>query len=131
RRPLPFPHVKPTGLHPTAGYSHAVTVSGKMLMISDQVALDENRKLVGAGDIEAQTMQVFENLKKVLTLQGATLKDIVRIGVILTDRANLDKYRAVRARYLSEPFPTSTLIIAGLVTPEILVEIEATAVLPE
>ena len=127
---MPFSFVKPTGLHPTAGYSHAVSLSGRLLIVSGQVALDDKRNVVGPGDIEAQAVQVFENLKKVLALGGAALKDVVRLGIILTDRANLEKYRSVRARYFSEPYPTATLIVAGLVSPEFLLEVEAIAALP-
>ena len=103
--------VQPDSAHATAGYTHGVTVSGRLLFVSGQVALDSQREIVGLVDVEAQTVQVFENLKNVVTAAGASLKDVIRLGVYLTDRQHLDQYRRGRARYFSDPFPTSSLVI--------------------
>lgn len=124
--------IQPDGAHATSGYTHGIAVSGRLLFVSGQIAFDSQRKVVGPGDVEAQTVQVFENLKNVVTAAGASLKDVVRLGVYLTDRQHLDQYRRGRERYFSEPFPTSSLVIvAGLILPDLLIEVDAIAVLPE
>ena len=124
--------IQPDSAHATAGYSHGVTVSGPLLFVSGQVAFDSQREIVGLGDVEAQTVQVFENLKNVVTSAGSSLKDVVRLGVYLTDRQHLDQYRRGRERYFSEPFPTSSLVVvAGLILPDLLIEVDAIAVLPK
>jgi len=128
---MPTPQIlSPDTVHPTTGYSHAVVTSGRLLVVSGQVGLDKNRNVVGGGDFEPQAVQAFENLMAVLKAGGASARDVVRLGVILTSRDYLPKFREVRSRYFPPPQPASTLIIAGLVTPDLLVEVEAMAQLP-
>jgi 2-iminobutanoate/2-iminopropanoate deaminase len=121
--------IQPKSVHSTAGvgYSHVAKV-GDTLYIAGQIALDRSGKLVGEGDIEAQTQQVFENLQAILQELGGSLNDIVKLTTYLTDRSQLEAFRRVRNRYLSDPFPPNTLLfISGLAQPEYLVEIEAVA----
>jgi len=123
--------LNPTEVHAPLGYSHAVTVSGRFLIVAGQIGLDRDRKVVGGGDFEAQAVQAFENLKAVLAAGGARMEDVVRLGVFITDRKYLPQFREVRARYFPGALPTSTLVIAGLVMPELLLEVEAIAQLPD
>jgi enamine deaminase RidA (YjgF/YER057c/UK114 family) len=82
-----------------------------------------------AGGFEAQTIKTFENIKLVLEAAGASLKDVVKITVYVTDMDNIIKFREIRARYFSPPMPASTGVeVSRLILPELLVEIEAIAV---
>jgi len=110
------------------GMSHTVSATGRLVVVSGQVALDGNGTLVGAGDFEAQAVQVFDNLAVALAAAGATFADVVRLGSYLTDMSNLGVLRDVRLRYLSEPYPAATAVAATLAMPELLVEVDAIAV---
>jgi enamine deaminase RidA (YjgF/YER057c/UK114 family) len=123
--------LNPDTVHPTTGYSHAAIASGRLLIVSGQVGLDKDRKIVGVDNFEAQAVQTFENLVAVLKAGGATPKDVVRLGVILTSLDHLPKFREVRGRYFPPPQPASTLIVAGLVSPEFMLEVEALAQIPD
>jgi reactive intermediate/imine deaminase len=124
-------YVRPDGLPPVNGYSHAVAFSGRMLAVSGQVPADSRGQVVGAGDAAAQVRQVFDNLTAVLAAAGATMADVVKLTVFLTDLADLAAYRAVRDEYVSaERPPASSLVqVRGLVHPDFRVEVEALAVL--
>ena len=122
--------IAPPFVHKTAGYSHAVQ-AGNTLYIAGQVAVDPEGNAVGEGDIEAQVAQVWQNLKSILGFAGGTVEDIVKITVFTTDIAYRPAIAA--ARDLAFPngrYPASTfLVVKGLARPELLVEIEAIAVL--
>src|SRR5687767_5866747 len=127
-------YVHPTGLAKSPRYSHVVEISrGKLVLISGQVAQDASGNLVGAGDLGAQTRQVFENLKVALAASGASFKNVVKLTSFIVDMSQLEKYREVRTEYLkgmSEP-PTSTTVgVPRLVSEGYLLEVEAIAVLP-
>jgi reactive intermediate/imine deaminase len=125
-------HVRPNGLPPTNGYSHSVEFSGRMLVVSGQVPLDADGRLVGADDPGAQIRQVFENLRTALAASGAGLEDVVKITVFLTDLADLEAFRRVRNDYIAAAAPpaSSLVQVAGLVNPAFRVEVEALAVVP-
>ncbi len=114
-----------------SGMSQVAAVRGRLVIVSGQVALDADGKIVGEGDFEAQAVRVFENLKAALAAAGAGFGDVARLGAFLADRKYLGTYRDVRMRYLSEPYPASTGVIAELIMPELLIEVEALAVLPD
>jgi 2-iminobutanoate/2-iminopropanoate deaminase len=117
-----------SGVHKTTGYSHAAK-AGDLIFVAGQVANDINGNLVGKGDIEAQAVQVFDNLKAVLASAGATLNDVVKLTTYTTSVAYRAKIAEVRARYFGGYFPPNTfLVVASLATPEYLLEIEAVAV---
>ncbi|HTO68981.1 MAG TPA: RidA family protein [Myxococcota bacterium] len=113
------------------GYTHAVEASGgRTVYVSGQVSLDAAGKLVGAGDFEAQARRVFENLKAALAAAGASLAHVVKITVFVTDLSGLASFRKLRNEYFPTNPPASSLVqVAGLVLPELLIEIEAVAVL--
>jgi enamine deaminase RidA (YjgF/YER057c/UK114 family) len=123
-------YVRPDGLPPVNGYSHAVTYSGRTVAVSGQVPLDGNGNLVGRGDPEQQMVQVFANITTALTAVGMSIDDVVKLTVYLTDLSDLDAFRRVRDRQIrtAEP-PASTLVqVSGLINPDFRVEIDVLAV---
>jgi enamine deaminase RidA (YjgF/YER057c/UK114 family) len=128
--------LKPEGLSPANGYSHvAVVRSGKVIFVAGQVANNREGKLVGKGDLKAQTVQVFENLKAALASAGATFDDVVKIGWYVKDYkpGYLSTLREVRNVYVNDATPpTSTLVgVQSLFQDDYLIEVEAVAVVPE
>lgn len=126
--------VNPPGLAPPTGYTHVVVApDGRTVYIAGQVAFDSTGRVVGAGDFRAQAEQVFANLNRALTSVGASFKDVLKTTTFLTDLTQVAVLREVRARYLDPTHPpASTAVqVAGLVRPELLIEIEAVAVLPK
>lgn len=123
-------HLNPPALPKPNGYSHVVEVKGgRTLYISGQIALDPNGALVGAGDLRAQTRQVFENLKTALAAGGGRMEDVVKITVFMTDVSGLPAFREVRDGYFTQKAPASSLVqVSRLVRPDLLIEIEAVAV---
>ena len=106
--------------------------AGRMIFASGQVARDVDGQLVGPGDIRAQTRKTLQNLQAVLAEAGATMDDVVKVTVFVT---NLSEHFAaiheVRAEFFAAPYPASTLVeVSRLVDPEMLIEIEAIAVTP-
>lgn len=121
--------VRPDGMPPVSGYSHAVAFSGRMIVVSGQVPLDGQGRLVGQDDPAAQIRQVFVNLSAALAAAGATMAQVVKLTVFLTDLANLAEFRRVRDEFISlQTPPASSLVqVSALVNPAFLVEIEALA----
>jgi len=114
---------------PQAHYSHAV-VAGDVVYVAGQVAVDEHGAVVD-GDAEAQTRQVLENLRRVVAAAGATMDDVVKTTVFLTDLGDRDAVGRVRREYFTDPPPANTLlVVSSLADPAFLVEIEAIAHLP-
>ena len=115
-------------------YTQLVKVSGgTLLFLSGQVAVDENGRLVGAGDIYAQARQVFENIKTNLAAQHADFSNIIKFTIFIVNYQ--PEYRpgllAVLNDYIdpNRP-PASTLLgIQALARPDLLIEVEATAVI--
>ncbi len=125
--------IQPTSVHSTqgVGYSHVAKV-GPMLYLAGQIALDREGRLVGKGDIEAQTRQVYANIRSILEELGGKMEDIVKLTTYLVYRQDLQGFRNVRNQTLNAPFPPNTLVfIDGLASEDYLVEIEVIAVLPE
>ncbi|MFI9201062.1 RidA family protein [Streptomyces sp. NPDC053048] len=119
----------PEGVAPAKGYTHVVTGSGRMVAISGQVALDAHGDVVGADDVTAQTRQVFENLRRCLAAAGATFDDVIKLTYFVTDIAHLPAIRTVRDDFVDveRPPASSAVQVAALYRPELLVEIEAFA----
>jgi reactive intermediate/imine deaminase len=123
-------HVNSPELSKPSGYTHVVeAVGGRTLYVSGQVALDGTGAVVGKGDLKAQTRQVFENLKAALKASGATLDDVVKITVFVTDMSQIQTVREVRDAYFTRNPPASTAVeVSRLVRPELMIEIDAVAV---
>jgi len=111
-------------------YSHAVSLEGgRLVFISGQLARNKQGETVGKGDMAAQLRQVGENLKLALQAAGASLDDIVKITTYVTDIDEFFKHVEVRAEYFGNAMPTSTTVeVRRLAHPDMLVEIEAIAV---
>lgn len=126
----------PSTVAKPAGYSHAAEIDlgkSKMLIISGQVALDKEGKVVGELNFEKQTEQIFTNIKNIIEDSGGTMNDLVKITIYLRDVTNIVKFREIRNKYINvnNP-PASTLVeITDLARDEFLLEVEATAVIPK
>ena len=120
-------------IKPTKFYSHAVSITGagKLIHVSGQVSWDADGKVVGAGDMRAQSEQVFRNLTDVLRAAGATWDDVIKMNgyMVGVTAENVAAYREGRARILNpKKLPASTLVgVTALVQPELLLEVECVA----
>ena len=116
---------------PISHFTHVVR-AGQLVFVSGCVASDENGKTVGGSDIVAQTRQVHENIKRCLAAAGASFADVCKVTVFLRNVADREKVNTVRKEYFGAHRPASTLVeISRLVRDDLLIEIEATAVVPE
>lgn len=117
---------------PSGHFSQATMVEakGRMVFIFGMLAKGADGKLVGVGDITAQTRQVCENLKAAVEEAGGTLDDICRVDVYVRNMEHFDAIHAVRRQYFAAPAPASTMVeITKMTTPDALIEINAIAVL--
>ncbi|MEU5977560.1 RidA family protein [Streptomyces sp. NPDC047315] len=123
----------PRGVAPGTGYTNVVMGTGRLVAISGQIANDENGDIVGEGDPAAQARQVFENLRRCLAHVGAGFDDVIKLTYFVTDIAHLPAVRAARDAYVNpDRLPASSAVqVAALFRPELLLEIEAFAVLPD
>lgn len=124
----------PEGVAKPKGYSHAAEIDlgkSKMLIISGQVAMDAEGRVVGMNNFEQQADQVFKNIKAIVESSGGTMNDVVKLTFYLRDVSNIVKVREVRDRYVNTATPpASTLVeVSDLFRDEFLLEIEATAVI--
>jgi len=116
---------------PVSHFAHVVR-AGRLVFVSGCVATDGQGRVVGGGDIVAQARQVHENIKRCLAAAGATFADVCKVTVFLRNAGDREKVNTVRKEYFGAHRPASTLVeISRLVRDEYLIEIEATAVLPE
>ena len=105
------------------------------VFISGQVAWDADGNVVGVGDLRAQFIQTYANLRNLTASAGGGLDDIVQLRTYLTDRQLLGEFRSIRnelypSLFPSGAYPTNTLLIVnGLADPDLLLEVEAIAVL--
>lgn len=124
--------VNPWTWQDQAGFAQAWRVDGaqSIVFVSGQAPIDGEGRLVGDGDFEAQTRQVFENLRTVLEEAGAGLDAIVKLTVFLTDMSRLRDYTRIKGEFMSGDHPASSAVgVTALARPEMLVEVEAIAVL--
>jgi len=116
---------------PVSHFTHVVR-AGRLVFVSGSVATDGSGRVVGGNDVVAQARQVHENIKRCLTAAGATFADICKVTVFLRNINDREKVNTVRKEYFGGHRPASTLVeISRLVRDEYLIEIEATAVIPE
>lgn len=111
------------------GYSRAVKV-GNHIEVSGTVASDEEGKVVGKDSAYEQTKYILEKIEKALQQAGASLSDVVRTRMFVTDISRFDEYGRAHGEVFGTIKPcTSLLEVKGLVSPDYLIEIEATAIL--
>jgi 2-iminobutanoate/2-iminopropanoate deaminase len=120
----------PPGVAPAATYEH-VARAGDFAFVAGQIAKDAAGNWVGLGDAGAQARQVYKNIGLILVGLGATPADVVKINTILTNRRDRDAITAERLRFFGDHRPPHTgIIITGLGSPEVLVEVEVVVYLP-
>ncbi len=103
---------------------------GRDVYLSGLVAFDEVGTLVGEGDVYLQSMQIFRNIDQALASVGGSITDVVRITTYLTDMTRYAEFARARAEVFPHGSPASTAVATpALVMPELLVEVEATAIL--
>lgn len=126
--------ITPKGIAaPASNYSHGALVTGspRRLMISGQIGLDPDGSLAGGkpGDMAAQMERCWRNVFAILESEGMTKEDLIKVTVYVTRSDATALYRDIRDRMLDGHAPAATyVVVAGLASPDFLVEIEGEAV---
>jgi len=124
--------VNPWSWQDRRGFSQAWKVEDgrTVIFVSGQASVSDDGQLAHEGDFAAQTRLAFENLRTVLKQAGATLDDVVRLGVFLTDMGRMPQFGAIKAEFFRGPQPASTAVgVTALAMSGLMIEVEATAVL--
>lgn len=128
-------HVNPDGLMKSSSFSQVVTTrgSGTTIYIGGQNSINSNGKVIGKGDIHAQTAQVMYNIQTALIACGASFDHVVKLTIYIVEGQDASTAFQASQQVVNFSFPPSitTLIVSGLGKPDYLIEIDAVAFLPE
>lgn len=113
------------------GYSRAVRV-GNVIEVSGTMSADENNHIIGEGDAYLQTSFIIKKIEAALIQAGSSLQDVVRTRMYVTDISRWEEYGRAHGEAFSAILPCTTLIeVSRLIAPQYLIEIEATAFIPQ